>query len=191
MDKQTLRRADLFMSYVLLAFSAWIFFMSIANFINPYGRDFDKVRPEEFKMQFERWYEQAALFPFIAAILLAICALGLRSKAIKDGAKFDFFTKDKAKNFIKSRELFVVTTIVPLTAAYLFILIPFCRMQLNFFDTFQGFPFGVATFIYLFAFMIIFNEKTSKKVLMSLIISLAGSAMITYGFGSLALIPLP
>jgi hypothetical protein len=191
MNKQTLRRADLFMSYVLLVFSAAIFFMSIANFINPYGRDFEKVRAEEFKMQFERWFEQPALFPFIASILLAVCALGLRSKAIKDGAKFDFLTKEHAKNLFKSREFLVVATVVPLTAIYLFVLIPICRMLLNFFPTFQGFPFGVATFLYLFTFMFIFNDKTAKKILFTLFISLAATAMITYGFGSLALIPLP
>lgn len=49
----------------------------------------------------------------------------------------------------------------------------------------------IATFIFLLAFIISFNEKTFKKIIISVIVAGVGAIAITYGFGNLALIPLP
>lgn len=191
MDKQSLRRADLVTSYILHLFSAWIFIMSIINFLNPWGRDFSQISAEEFKLTFETWYQQPALLPFICSILLAVCASGLRKRALKDGARIDFIKKASIIKAFKSREFRVALTIIGLTAFYLFVLIPGSRSLLDIFPTFRGFPFAIATFIYLSSFMAIFSEKRLKPMITSFIVSVIGTAAITYGFGYLALIPLP
>jgi hypothetical protein len=179
------------MSYVLLLFAAMIFLMSITNFLNPWGREFEAINADEFKMTFERWYEQPAILPLLCSVLLAICALGLKKQAIRDGASLDFIHVKALRALAGSREFRVAGIIVGLTALYLFVLIPGCRRFLDFFPGFRGFPFMVATFAYLMSFMSIFSEKKTRPLLICLLVSAIGAAAITYGFGNLALIPLP
>lgn len=171
--------------------SAWVFYMSVKIFFNPFGREFSKVNADDIKLGIIEWYKSPALLPIVLCVFIFICALLLMKVAKKDGAKLDFFTKDKVMGFIRSRELRVSSTIIALIAVYIFALIPICRSNLNFFPRFQGFPFMIATFIFLLAFMIIFNEKTTKTIVVSLIVATIAAIAITFGFGNLALIPLP
>lgn len=191
MDKQTMRRADLFFSYVLMLLSTWFFIMSVKLFFNPFSRDFSLVDGESIKQGIIEWYKAPALFPLILSVIILMCAVMLMHKAIRDGAKLDFFTKEKAAGFLKSRELHVALKVIAIIAGYIFLIIPVCRKKLDFFPTFQGFPFMIATFIFLSVFIITFNEKTLKKLLVSVIVAAVFAVAITYGFGSLALIPLP
>lgn len=191
MDKQTLRRADLFFSYVLMLISTWFFIMSVKVFFSPFGRELSSVNAEEIKISIIEWYKSPALFPFILSVIIFICAIMLMHIARKDGARLDFFTKEKITAFIKSREVKVVLTVTAIVALYIFIIIPLCRKNLNFFPAFQGFPFMISTFVFLSIFIITFNEKTVKKIIISLIVAAVSAVAITYGFGNMALIPLP
>ena len=123
--------------------------------------------------------------------LVFLCAVLLMHKARKDGAKFDFLTKEKVVSFFKQRELRIAVVTIAWMAGYIFIAIPLMRQTINFFPRFQGFPFMTATFIFIFGLMFTFNEKTFKKSMITLIVSIVASIAITYGFGNLALIPLP
>jgi hypothetical protein len=49
----------------------------------------------------------------------------------------------------------------------------------------------LATFVYLFSTMVIFNKKSFKKILFSLITAAIAAGVIAYGFGIAAMIPLP
>ena len=191
MKKSTLRRADLVFSLVLMAISVYVFFESIVLFFNPFGRDWDRVKGDTIKKAIDEWYTSPSLLPFILAIILFICATILFKNAQKEGAKFDFFTKEKFITFAKARETHVCIIVVALLVLYIFAFMPLCRKYLNFFPTLQSFPFMIATFLYLFSLMVIFSEKTGKKIMMSFIVSVCAAAFIGVGFGILAMIPLP
>ncbi len=98
---------------------------------------------------------------------------------------------EKKGSFFEQGEFLISVKVIGLLGAYLFILIPLFRKFLNVIPTFQGFPFLLATFVYLGVFIIMFNEKTVKKIITSLIVAAAGSAAITIGFGVAAKILLP
>ena len=191
MKKSTLRRADLVFSLVLMAISVFCMITSIKSFFNPFGRDFARVSGDDIKNSIMEWYLSPALVPFIFAACLFLCAFLLYQNARKDGAKFDFLTKEKITAFLKNRELHVAVIIIGILAVYIKGLIPFCRAYLDIFPKFQGFPFMIATWICLMAQMIIFSKKTPVKIVLAVVIAAAASAAITYGFGMLALIPLP
>ena len=82
----------------------------------------------------------------------------------------------------------IVTAIL---CAYIFVFMPLCREYLDFFPRFQGFPFMIATFLMLFLMMVIFGTKKLKSILSYFVASALTAAAIAYGFGMLALIPLP
>jgi len=191
MDKQKLRRADICFSLLLMGLSAWIFTQSIKLFFNPFGRRFADVRPEDIKAGIEQWYKSPALVPAILAVLLFLCALMLMHHALKEGARLDFFTKKNLLALFHNREFYVVVVVVAALSCYIFGAMPLCRKHLNFFPKFQGFPFMVATFLYLLTMMVIFNRKKPRQMLLSLLISAAAAGAITYGFGIVAMIPLP
>ena len=104
--------------------------------------------------------------------------------ARREGARFDFIQKDKVVAFIKSKEFLAFVIIAVLLAAYVFAILPLCRKYLNLFPKFQGFPFLIGTFVFMSAFIIIFNKKTLKKILVSLLVAGCASAAITYAFGT-------
>ena len=191
MEKSTLRRADLVFSYVLTLISLYIIIKSIILFFNPFSRDFELVTGEVLKETIMKWYESPALLPFLLGFVLLFLASRLRVVAIKDGAKIDFLTKEKIIGFMKNREVYVASVIIVILIVYVYVLIPQCRAYLNFFPKFQGFPFMIATFISMAAQMLIFNKKTASSMIKSIVIAFLASAAITYGFGTLALIPLP
>lgn len=115
----------------------------------------------------------------IVTFLLGICSVMLFKIAVKDGAKFDFFTKDKFNDLMKSKSFQVSVIIIGWLAAYIFILIPLLHYM-------------IATFIFLTLFMFYFEEERhSKKIIIILIISICATAALTFGFGNLAQVPLP
>ena len=107
------------------------------------------------------------------------------------GARLDFFKMEKIQKLLKDRELRVAVSITVILLVYIKGLIPFLRKTIDFFPKFQAFPFMIATFIMLFVMMIAFAERTKKHVVTSLVVSAVSAAAISYGFGMLALIPLP
>lgn len=191
MCKSTLRRADLVFSFLLYALGIATMISSVAIFFNPFGMEFDRVKGETIKQTILKWYESPALMPFVLSFVIILLASQLHKVAVRDGAKLDFLTKEHAIAFLKLRETKVATIVMVILTAYIFVLIPQCRAHLDFFPRFQGFPFMVATFFALVCQMIIFQTRTMKNVVTSLIVAAISSAVITYGFGVLALIPLP
>ena len=191
MKKSTLRRADLLFSIVLMLVSIWFGVKSVLLFSNPFSKDWDILTKKEIQENLEVWYKSPGLIPLIFSFFLLICAVVLMVQVIKDGAKFDFINKDKAIAFLKNNELHTALIVIGLLFAYIFILIPFCRNNLNIMPDYQWFPFLIATFTYLSVFIIIFNEKTKKKIITSLIVAASGSGLITICFGVVAKILLP
>ncbi len=191
MSKSSLRRADLVFSYILMAISVYVIIESVVIFFNPFAREWEKIKPETIKDTIEKWYESPALMPFLLGFILLFLAFRLRGVALKAGAKFDFLSVSKIKTFVNLRETKVATFVIVAFFVYVLVFIPLCREYLNFFVMFQGFPFLVATFLFLALQMVVFNKKNLKVILMSLLVAAIFAGAITYGFGTLALIPLP
>lgn len=165
MEKLNLRRADLVTSIILFLFAAFVFVNAIGLISNTLEKEKD-------------WYVSAGLFPLIISIFLALCAFLLFSKARKDGAKLDFITNESIKSLIYSREFKVATFIIGLLAFYIFVLL-------------EVLPYWLATFIYLYVFMFVFQKKTKKHIIIMSIVAVLSTIALTYGFGTLAMIPLP
>lgn len=191
MKKSTLRRADLVFSLVLMIVSAAAMIESVKLLFNPFGRDFETVKGDDIKASIETWYQSAGLVPFVIAAFLFICALFLLHFALREGAKFDFMRCSNIRILLKNKEFRVAVTITAILCAYIFAFMPLCRRYLNFFPRFQGFPFMIATFLMLFLMMTVLGEKSVRHGLKSLLISALAAGSIAYGFGMLALIPLP
>lgn len=190
-EKSSLRRADLVFSVFLIFGSFFYFLESLKLFVNPFRRTWEAVPAEAVKDTLTFWYKSPALLPFLVSILLLLCALVLMHIARKEGAKLDFIKKEKIAAFLRNAEFraFIITAL--LLCVYAFALIPLCRSYLNVFRGFRGFPFFVATFLYLFAMMMAFGDKQKRHLLKSLLVSLLASGFVTYAFGTLAKIPLP
>lgn len=191
MDKQKIRRADLVFSIVLMCMSAWFFIKSMILFINPFGREMEMIHAEELKLGLIEWYKSPGLLPAVLSAVIFIMAVLLFIVARRDGAAFDFISKDTVRSFIKNRETRIAITVMGYLLLYIYGLIPVFRRYFNFFPGFHGFPFLLATFVYLSVFMITFNKKNLRAILTSLAIAALAASVITFGFGSLALIPLP
>lgn len=191
MDKRKVRRADLVFSLFLMIMAAYFFVKSAALFINPFGREFEKINAEELKTGLMEWYQSPGLLPLVLSVIIFILAVILWNIARKDGAAFDFLTGSNLAVFLKNREFQVAVVVVGYLLLYIYGMIPLCRKNLNLFPKFQGFPFMIATFGYLALFMITFNKKSVKAILTSILIAVLAAGAITYGFGNLALIPLP
>lgn len=191
MKKENLRRADLIFAIVLILLSIFVFIKSIGYFFNPFSRDFALVSGDSIKDAIVNWNQSPALLPLFLSALLLVCGISLLHIAKRQGAKIDFFTKEKVKALILSRELHVVLIVVGTLCLYIFLLIPLFRKYLDLFPRFQAFPFMLATFVYLFSTMVIFNKKSFKKILYSFITAAIAAGLIAYGFGIAAMIPLP
>ncbi len=191
MKKENLRRADFLFSIGLILIAIFVFIKSIGYFFNPFSRDFALVSGDSIKDAIVNWNQSPALLPLILSALLLLCGVSLLHISRRQGAKLDFFTKEKVKAFFMNRELYVVLIVVGTLCLYIFLLIPLFRKHMDFFPRFQGFPFMLATFVYLFSTMVIFNKKSFKKVLFSLITAVIAAGLIAYGFGVAAMIPLP
>jgi len=190
-QKSKLRRAALLFSVVLALGSVFLLFESIKLFLNPFRRKWEAVPAESFKETFTLWYKSPAVLPLLVAFLLLICAISLFHVARKSGARIDFLRKEKVVAFMHNAEFraFVITAF--LLCIYAFALIPVCRNYLNILRGFRGFPFFVATLVYLLSMMLAFGNGKPSYALKSFTISILSSGFITYAFGTLAKIPLP
>jgi|GEM_PF-1260239 len=192
MDKKTLRKADLVMSLVLILFAAFVFIMSLKLMNRTLN-----LKNEDYAV----WYRSAGLIPMIVSILLAISAGSLFTTAWKEGARFDFFTKEKVKHFFTCREFRVAGFVIGWLAIYIFVLlgpiedliynilyaIPNIHWMIPFYI-----PYILMTFIYLFVFIIVFSDKTKKRDwIMAALIALVVSFLVAYLFGDVAMIILP
>ena len=100
--------------------------------------------------------------------------------ALSAGANLKFITKSNFTNLIRSSEFRATTTVITLIATYIFVLLPLKWLRYEY-----------ATFIFIFGFMTLFNHKNKKTILKGLLISIIATMLLTYGFGELAMIPLP
>lgn len=191
MKKSTLRRADLVFSVVLMVVSFAAMVESVKLLFNPFGRDFADVRGEDIKSRIETWYQSVGLVPFIISAFIFICGLFLFHFARKEGVRFDFIKLSNVRALLKNKEFRVAVIVTAILCAYIFAFMPLCREYLDFFPRFQGFPFMIATFLMLFLMMVIFGKKSVKQIAMNFVASALAAGTIAYGFGMLALIPLP
>lgn len=191
MKKSTLRRADLVFSIVLMVISVATMIESVKLLFNPFGRDFEDVKGDDIKNSIETWYQSVGLVPFVIAAFVFICALCLFHFARREGARFDFINFNNIRALLKNEEFRVAVIVTAILCAYIFVFMPLCREYLDFFPRFQGFPFMIATFLMLFLMMVIFGTKKLKSILSYFVASALTAAAIAYGFGMLALIPLP
>ncbi|SHH59844.1 tripartite tricarboxylate transporter TctB family protein [Clostridium grantii] len=192
MEKQTLRRADLVMSIVLLSIAVFVFVISLELMI----RTLSLTNPAN-----AIWYRSSGLVPMIVSVLLAICSVSLFFKAWNDGARFDFFTKEKIAYFFTCREFKVAISIIGWLAIYIFILLgPMEKIIYDALYNVDGIswiipyylPYILMTFIFLFVFMIVFSDRGKRKNwITSAIISLSVSLIVAYLFGDVAMIILP
>lgn len=171
MEKKTLRRTDLVFSVVLILISVYVFLASIGLLFNPFGRDFAKLTGDRIKENMINWHISPALMPFLLSLFLFFCALMLLRNARREGARFDFIKWSKLVDLFKQRETHSFFIVTSLLCLYVFVLMPLCRTYVNFFPRFQAFPFMIATFVYLALMMIVFNQKTFKKILLSLLVA--------------------
>ena len=181
-----------------MVFSAFLMVISIAVMIdsvkllfNPFGRDFEDIRGDDIKASLETWYQSVGLVPFIIATFVFICALCLFHFARREGARFDFIKLDNVRALLKNEEFRVAVIVTVILSAYIFAFMPLCREYLDIFPRFQAFPFMIATFLMLFCMMVVFGEKKLVPIVKYFVASALAASAIAYGFGMLALIPLP
>lgn len=165
MEKRNLRRADLITSTVLFLFSMLVFFEAFKLFSKTVTKG-------------KEWYMSSGLFPLIVSICLALCALLLFVRAWKDGARLDFMNSTGMKALRANKEFRVALIVIGWLAVYIFILL-------------EVLPYWLGTFVFLFVFMLFFKKVTVKSLITMLIISVCATIALTYGFGTLAMIPLP
>jgi len=165
--KENLRRADLVFGLCLITFSILL----LNGAYKLIARTLDRGR---------FWYQSAGLFPSIVGVLLLLCSILLVVRALKDGAKFDYLTKEKIMVFIRSKKTHVTSFVVVWLGVYIFVLLPM-----------EFLHYSIATFIYLLVFMMVFQKKDIKQLAKSIVISVFATLLLTYGFGQLAMIPLP
>lgn len=191
MKKSTLRRADLVFSVFLMVISIAAMIESVKLLFNPFGRDFEDIRGDDIKASLETWYQSVGLVPFIIATFVFICALCLFHFARREGAWFDFIKLDNVRALLKNEEFRVAVIVTVILSAYIFAFMPLCRGYLDIFPRFQAFPFMIATFLMLFCMMVVFGEKKLVPIVKYFVASALAAGAIAYGFGMLAMIPLP
>lgn len=191
MENKELRKFDLGFSLVLIVCSIFYTIESVKLFVNPFGRNWSTVTEESVAELVRTWSESPALVPFIVSILLLICAMTLLGIALKSGARLHFSINKLLKKINSDRESKTFIVVLGSLALYIYVLMPICRRILNIFKGFQGFPFLVATCIYIGFTAIIFSRKTKKNIAVGLIVAIVSSTVITLLFNKVALVPLP
>lgn len=126
-----------------------------------------------------KWYTAPAFLPTIFGIALAILCL---IQLVIDIRMSNGISKEdaaKAIGYFKSREFFRLVLAVILLTTYIFGLL-------------GHLPFWLATFLYLICTMMCFATKRDmKQIAIMIIVSVIAAAAVSYGFGTLAQIPLP
>ena len=193
MEKKVLRRFDLVTSILLIIFSIFMMFESYKLFPNPFGKSAEMLKPEEIATNWSLWYQSPGFLPLVVSIILIILSIGLLIIAIKDGARLDFFNMSKLTNILKdNKEIRTCIVVLGLIGIYIYVLMPVCREYLDLFHAFQGFPFAIATTIYITTTAIIYQPKLTKKsIAISFAVGLVSAFTIALLFNKLALIMLP
>lgn len=166
MNKQTLRKMDLITSILLLIISVAGCIMSVQLVVKTLqsGR---------------QWFESAGLFPMLVTFFLGMCSISLFLTAKKDGAGFDFLTKEKVLALAGMKEFKTGSLVVGLFGLYIFIMMT------------PGRQYELATFFYLLVSMLVFQKRSKKSIIKSIVIAAVATAVLTFGFGQLAMVPLP
>lgn len=158
-------RNDLYSSIVLFLISLYVFIEGVRMPVSVYtGSD-------------GAWYGAPGGFPVIIGGILMILSVMLFAKSwrITGGFRKDDFQDMTA--VLRSAYVKRLALITVLLAVYIFVLL-------------GRVPFYVATFLFLFVTMLVFR-RNGFAVWKLLVISVVIDALITYGFGTLAGIPLP
>ncbi|MGH4137827.1 tripartite tricarboxylate transporter TctB family protein [Clostridium sp.] len=166
MEKNTLRKYDLLFSIVLMIFAIFVAINGIVLTI------------QGAKMTGVEWYSSAGIMPIIIAFFTMICAISLYKIAKKDGANFEFLNGKNMKNLFAEKSTQNTLFIIALLGTYIYVLL-------------RILPYTLATFLFLFVFIAFFKGETKKELIVALIVSIVTTALLAYGFGSLAQIPLP
>ena len=131
-----------------------------------------KVTPDEV------WYTSPGSFPMFVGVVLAILSVILLIESVKkakaadpQSKNFNFIALVRSKTAINAMLAFMALAI------YLYVFL-------------GNMPFAAATFLFLFMDMMIFRVN-GYKIWKLVIICAVASLAITYGFGTLAQIPLP
>ncbi len=192
MDKKNLRRADLVTSVILILGSIFMMFQSYKLFANPFSKAAEKLTEAEIAKNLELWYKSPGLIPLIISVVICALAIGLFIFAWKEGARFDFFKFEKLKFALADKEIKTAVIVVGTLAIYIYILMPVCRWALDFFYGFQGFPFAVATSIYISGMGIIYQRERNKKtIITSIIVGVVAAFAVALIFNKAAMIMLP
>lgn len=165
-DKKALRKMDLVTSVFLFIISVVGCIMSLQLLLRTINNG-------------KEWFTSAGLFPLIVTLFLGVCSVSLFMTAWKYGARFDFLKKEIIVNLIKSSEFKSGCAVVAILFLYIFTM------------TRPGKQYEIATFLFMFITMVVFQKRTKRAIINSLIISLVATAVLSYGFGQLAMIPLP
>jgi|GEM_PF-4475315 uncharacterized membrane protein YecN with MAPEG domain len=162
-NKKTLRKTDLAFGAVLFVLA--LFFLGKSLQMNREAMDvFGSVL-----------YTAPGFLPAIVSIILMILGLTLMISAWREGARLSIGDFRAAWGAMKSNTAIRIYGIVAMFGVYIFLLIGLL-------------PFAVATFLYLFGFMLLFKAGHWLKLLF---ISALSSLAIVYVFQELVNIPLP
>jgi len=164
LKKESLRKADVIFSIILICLSIYILIESLRMPVTGLKGTVE-----------EEFYIAPGFLPTIVTVILMIMGLFLLINGLKSGGKIS--KKDiiniiqviKSENFVKS------VIMVALIIIYTFILI-------------GRLPFFWATFIFLTISMLFLRATSWWRIIL---ISAVASLVITYSFGTLARIPLP
>lgn len=166
MEKNSLRKADLVFSIVLMIFGIYVAINGVILTI------------EGIKKPDIDWYSSPGLMPILIAFFTLICAFSLYRVARKDGANFNFVNGENIKKLFADKYIKNALFIIGLIAMYIYVLL-------------RVLPYAFATFVFLFVFIYFFKGNTKKELIIAITISAVATALLVYGFGSLAQIPLP
>jgi len=164
LKKESLRKADVIFSIILICLSIYILIESLRMPVTGLKGTVE-----------QEFYIAPGFLPAIIAVILMIMGLFILINGLRSGGKIS--KKDiiniiqviKSENFVKS------VIMVALIIIYTFILI-------------GRLPFFWATFIFLTISMLFLRATSWWRIIL---ISAVASLIITYSFGTLARIPLP
>ena len=123
------------------------------------------------------WYAAPGAFPIFIGGVLTILSLRLCWESAKKGGMLEKGDLNKFFSLVRKPYTRRLAAAILLLVLYIFVFL-------------GKTPFAATTFVFLLAGMLIFRRK-GFAVWKLILISLAASAAITYGFGTLASIPLP
>lgn len=126
-----------------------------------------------------KWYTAPAVLPIICSVLVGVLCLVLVIQSFRRCGGIKKQDVSAALGYFKSKQFLRLVLAIVLLTIYLFVLLG--RVH-----------YILATFLYLFATMFLFRNKTSvKHIVLLLVLSLVVSVAVGLCFSELAKIPLP